>query len=101
MLKKYSLYVQDYGAPIGYRLATKTPDKVQALLIQNGNAYEEGLRGFWNPLKNYWEKPNINTNRIRLMFIVMTIKLAARENSNDEYAELAISICRPLPSKIF
>ena len=54
-LKKYSLYVQDYGAPVGYRLAVKYPERVQALIVQNGNAYEEGLRGFWNPLKNYWE----------------------------------------------
>ena len=56
-LKKYSLYVQDYGAPVGFRLAVKHPERVQALIVQNGNAYDEGLRGFWNPLKNYWENP--------------------------------------------
>ncbi|WP_310481113.1 alpha/beta fold hydrolase, partial [Chamaesiphon sp. VAR_48_metabat_403] len=43
-LKKYSLYVMDYGAPIGYRIAAKYPERVQALIVQNGNAYEEGLR---------------------------------------------------------
>ena len=53
-LSKYSLYLMDYGAPIGFRLATKHPEKVQALLIQNGNAYEEGLEEFWNPLRAYW-----------------------------------------------
>ena len=42
-LKSYSLYVQDYGAPVGYRLAVKNPEKVRALIVQNGNAYEEGL----------------------------------------------------------
>lgn len=65
-LKKYSLYMQDYGAPIGYRLAVKYPERVQALIVQNGNAYEEGLRGFWNPLKNYWEKPTEeNADKLR------------------------------------
>lgn len=54
-LKKYSLYVMDYGAPIGYRIATKYPEKVEALIVQNGNAYSEGLREFWEPLKAYWQ----------------------------------------------
>ena len=53
-LKNYSLYVQDYGAPVGYRLALKHPERVTALLIQNGNAYEDGLKDFWNPIKAYW-----------------------------------------------
>jgi pimeloyl-ACP methyl ester carboxylesterase len=56
-LKTYSLYVQDYGAPVGYRLATKHPERVQALIVQNGNAYEEGLRDFWIPIKAYWKEP--------------------------------------------
>jgi pimeloyl-ACP methyl ester carboxylesterase len=65
-LKIYSLYVQDYGAPVGYRLAVKYPERVQALIVQNGNAYEEGLRGFWNPLKNYWENSTEeNANQLR------------------------------------
>jgi pimeloyl-ACP methyl ester carboxylesterase len=56
-LKKYALYVQDYGAPIGYRLATKYPDRVQALVIQNGNAYDEGIENdFWTPIKAYWKE---------------------------------------------
>ncbi len=55
-LKKYSLYVQDYGAPIGYRLAAKRPERVQALIVQNGNAYDEGLREFWIPIKAFWEE---------------------------------------------
>jgi len=53
-LEKYSLYLQDYGAPVGYRLAVKDPERVQALIVQNGNAYEEGLREFWLPFKAYW-----------------------------------------------
>jgi pimeloyl-ACP methyl ester carboxylesterase len=55
-LTKYSLYVQDYGAPVGYRLAVKHPERVQALIVQNGNAYVEGLdNDFWKPLKAYWK----------------------------------------------
>jgi pimeloyl-ACP methyl ester carboxylesterase len=51
---RYALYVQDYGAPVGYRLALKHPDRVTALVVQNGNAYEEGLKEFWRPIKAYW-----------------------------------------------
>jgi pimeloyl-ACP methyl ester carboxylesterase len=52
--RSYSLYVQDYGAPVGYRLALAHPERVTALIVQNGNAYEEGLGDFWKPLKAYW-----------------------------------------------
>jgi len=55
-LKKYSLYVMDYGAPIGFRIAVNHPMRVQSLIIQNGNAYEEGLdNNFWEPIKAYWQ----------------------------------------------
>ena len=54
-LKKYTPYVMDYGAPVGYRLAVKHPERVQALIVQNGNAYEEGLREFWKPFRAYWK----------------------------------------------
>jgi len=50
----YALYVQDYGAPIGYRLALAHPERVTALVVQNGNAYEAGLSPFWNPIRAYW-----------------------------------------------
>jgi pimeloyl-ACP methyl ester carboxylesterase len=53
-LDKYAMYVMDYGAPIGYRLAIRHPEKVSGLIVQNGNAYEEGLREFWDPIKKYW-----------------------------------------------
>jgi pimeloyl-ACP methyl ester carboxylesterase len=53
-VKRYALYVQDYGAPVGYRLALKHPERVSALVVQNGNAYEEGLKEFWSPIKAYW-----------------------------------------------
>jgi pimeloyl-ACP methyl ester carboxylesterase len=57
-LEKYSMYVMDYGAPIGYRLAAKHPERIEALIVQNGNAYDEGLREFWEQLKAYWREPN-------------------------------------------
>lgn len=56
-LGKYSIYVHDYGAPIGFRLATKHPERIQAIISQNGNAYEEGLMSAWDPIRTYWEKP--------------------------------------------
>ena len=49
-VQRYSLYLMDYGAPVGFRLAVKHPARVQSLIIQNGNAYEEGLGEFWQPL---------------------------------------------------
>jgi pimeloyl-ACP methyl ester carboxylesterase len=68
-LGKFSLYVMDYGAPVGYRLALRRPDQVQALIVQNGNAYDEGLREFWDPIKKYWADPGPE-NRTALHFLV-------------------------------
>ena len=69
-LKKYSLYAQDYGAPLSYRLALKHPDRVQALVIQNGNAYDEGIdNDFWKPMKAYWKDKTVeNEVPIRAIF---------------------------------
>lgn len=58
-LKRYALYLQDYGAPIGFRLAVAHPERVSALIIQNGNAYDEGIdNAFWEPVKKYWKDPS-------------------------------------------
>lgn len=55
-LKTYSLYLMDYGAPIGFRIATKHPERVNSLIIQNGNAYVEGINNnFWEPIQAYWK----------------------------------------------
>lgn len=64
-LDTYALYVMDYGAPVGYRLALKAPEKVNALIIQNGNAYDEGLLEFWDVFKTYWSD-NTAENREKL-----------------------------------
>ncbi|HVU87380.1 MAG TPA: alpha/beta hydrolase [Pirellulales bacterium] len=58
-LSKYALYVQDYGAPVGFRLASRNPERVTAIVVQNGNAYVEGLDNeFWKPIKAYWQEPD-------------------------------------------
>jgi pimeloyl-ACP methyl ester carboxylesterase len=63
-LTKYALYVQDYGAPVGYRLAVKHPERVLGIVVQNGNAYDEGLDNeFWKPLKAYWREPSSKDKR--------------------------------------
>jgi pimeloyl-ACP methyl ester carboxylesterase len=54
-VKRYALYVMDYGAPVGFRLAAKHPDRITAIIVQNGNAYNEGIGKFWDPIKAYWE----------------------------------------------
>ena len=65
-LDRYSLYLMDYGAPVGFRLAVRHPDRVESLIIQNGNAYEEGLREFWDPIKAYWkDKTSENADALR------------------------------------
>jgi pimeloyl-ACP methyl ester carboxylesterase len=51
---RYAVYVFDYGAPTGFRLAIKHPDRITAIISQNGNAYEEGLSDGWNPIRAYW-----------------------------------------------
>jgi pimeloyl-ACP methyl ester carboxylesterase/alkylhydroperoxidase family enzyme len=56
-LTRYAIYVFDYGAPVGFRLAVSRPERVTALISQNGNAYEEGLSDGWNPIRAYWENP--------------------------------------------
>ncbi|MGC6583940.1 alpha/beta fold hydrolase [Paenibacillus sp. Dod16] len=56
-IQSFYVYLMDYGAPVGFRIAARHPERVRGLIIQNGNAYEEGLEEFWNPIKAYWEDP--------------------------------------------
>jgi pimeloyl-ACP methyl ester carboxylesterase len=64
-LQKYAIQVFDYGAPVGFRLALTHPERVTALITQNGNAYEEGLSTAWNPIQKYWKDPT-DANRAAL-----------------------------------
>jgi pimeloyl-ACP methyl ester carboxylesterase len=66
---RFALYSFDYGAPVGYRLALKRPSQVGALIVQNGNAYNEGLQTFWDPIKALWEA-DTEENRRALDFIL-------------------------------
>jgi pimeloyl-ACP methyl ester carboxylesterase len=64
-LNRFALYVFDYGAPVGFRLALRHPERVTALISQNGNAYVEGLSEGWNPIQAYWKNPS-EANRAAL-----------------------------------
>ena len=65
-LFRYAMYVFDYGAPTGFRLALMAPDRVTAIVSQNGNAYEEGLGNAWQPIQRYWREPTLeHRNAIR------------------------------------
>jgi pimeloyl-ACP methyl ester carboxylesterase len=56
-LDRFAIYVFDYGAPVGFRLALAHPERITAIISQNGNAYEEGLSQGWNPIQKYWKEP--------------------------------------------
>ncbi|QOY92165.1 alpha/beta hydrolase [Paludibaculum fermentans] len=68
-LERFALYVFDYGAPTGFRLAMAQPERIAAIISQNGNAYEEGLSGAWAPLRHYWQAPTAeNRQAVRAVF---------------------------------
>ncbi len=62
-IERFGIYLMDYGAPIGFRIAHRNPDRVEALIIQNGNAYDEGLRDFWVPIKKYWNEYTVENGQ--------------------------------------
>jgi len=72
-LERYSLYVMDYGAPIGFRLASAHPERIDALIVQNGNAYMEGIGAFWAPIKALW-KDNSEANRAVIRKAALTLE---------------------------
>lgn len=69
---RYAMYLMDYGAPVGFRLFAKHPERVTGFVIQNGNAYEEGLEEFWDPIKAYWADPS-NEHRETLRGALLTL----------------------------
>jgi pimeloyl-ACP methyl ester carboxylesterase len=74
-LKRFAVYVFDYGAPTGFRIAAKHPDRITAIISQNGNAYEEGLSEGWNPIRAYWQEPSqANRNALRVMLAPETTR---------------------------
>lgn len=67
----YAVYLMDYGAPVGYRMFAEHPERVTGFIIQNGNAYAEGLRDFWDPIKAYWAEPSSENGDALRGFLTM------------------------------
>jgi pimeloyl-ACP methyl ester carboxylesterase len=83
-VKRYALYVMDYGAPVGFRLAAAHPEKVTALIVQNGNAYAEGLEQFWDPIKAYWKTGGMTEREaIRWLTSIKATKWQYTNGVND------------------
>jgi len=83
-LKRFAIYVFDYGAPIGYRLAMANPEKIVGIVSQNGNAYEEGLSGGWNPIQKYWQDPSsANRDALREFVTLKITKWQYEEGVSD------------------
>jgi len=74
-LEKYSMYVMDYGAPIGFRLFDRHPERIETIIVQNGNAYDEGLLEFWDPIKAWWkDKTPENEKKLHYLVTLETTK---------------------------
>lgn len=83
-LSQYALYVFDYGAPVGFRLAVSQPGRVTALITQNGNAYEEGLSEGWNPMRAYWQDATEeNRNNLRAFLKAETTQFQYTHGEKD------------------
>jgi len=81
----YVLYVMDYGAPVGYRIATEHPERVAGFVVQNGNAYDEGLEDFWIPIKKYWKSgAESDRNKLRGLLTLGATKWQYTTGVRDE-----------------
>ena len=104
-LGRYALYVQDYGAPLGFRLALLHPERVSALVVQNGNAYAEGLSELWDPIRAYWREPTpahrevlrgwLNPHGIRAQYLLGVPKELHARFSPDSWTLDAARLARP------
>jgi pimeloyl-ACP methyl ester carboxylesterase len=84
-LERYAIYVFDYGAPVGFRLALARPERVTAIISQNGNAYEEGLSDGWTPIRKYWQESTAaNRDAIRQFLTPATTKWQYVHGVSDE-----------------
>jgi len=70
-VEDYAVYLMDYGAPVGYRMFAEHPERVTGFIIQNGNAYDEGLREFWDPIKAYWADPSAENGDALRAFLTL------------------------------
>jgi pimeloyl-ACP methyl ester carboxylesterase len=84
-LRRFAMYVFDYGAPTGFRIAAKHPERIAAIISQNGNAYEEGLSEGWNPIRAYWQEPsNANRKALRAFLAPQTTRWQYTHGVADE-----------------
>jgi pimeloyl-ACP methyl ester carboxylesterase len=102
-LDRFAIYVFDYGAPTGFRMALAHPERIKAIISQNGNAYEEGLSEGWNPIQKYWKSPTEeNRAALRAFLTPDSIKWQYTHGASDEsliapesYSLDAAHIARP------
>ena len=84
-LTRFAIYIFDYGAPTGLRIAAKHPDRITAIISQNGNAYEEGLSEGWNPIRAYWQEPSLaNRQALRALLAPETTRWQYTHGVADE-----------------
>jgi len=84
-LERFAIYVFDYGAPVGFRLALARPERITAIISQNGNAYVEGLSQGWNPIQKYWKEPTLeNRTALRAFLAPETTKWQYVHGVQDE-----------------
>jgi pimeloyl-ACP methyl ester carboxylesterase len=83
-LKSFSIYVQDYGAPVGFRIAAKHPDAIEGMVVQNGNAYVEGIGPAFDPMKPFWADRNVETEKpVRELLKLQTTTFQYTHGVND------------------
>jgi pimeloyl-ACP methyl ester carboxylesterase len=86
-LNRFAMYVFDYGAPTGFRIAVKHPERITAIISQNGNAYEEGLSDGWTPIRAYWQEPSrANREALRAFLAPETTHWQYTHGVTDEAA---------------
>lgn len=84
-LNRFAIYVFDYGSPVGLRMALNHPERITAIISQNGNAYEEGLSDGWNPIRTYWKDPSqANRDALRTMLTPQTTYWQYTHGTTDD-----------------
>ena len=97
-LERFAVYVFDYGAPTGFRIASKHPERITAIISQNGNAYEEGLSDGWNPIRAYWQDAS-EANRAALRECVISAPLMGARDVIVKASPPMLRKRNPLPER--
>lgn len=88
-LKRFALYIFDYGAPVGLRLALSNPEKITAIVSQNGNAYEQGLGAAWGPIQRYWQDATTANRDALREFVTLKLTRFQYEEGVDDLTRIA------------